>query len=127
MLEDRPRVEQAVIDRAGRRGYDVQRSAEAFAGRMLFLRYRSVLGQNDRVEVDLNYLFRLPLAENETRFLWQPGGLDRPQVRTVAMRSCWAENYSPFSTGARPGIFGTRPICRNLWRRFLDLPSSGPC
>jgi hypothetical protein len=85
MLEDRPRVEQAVIDLAGRRGYDVQRSAEAFAGRKLFLRYRSVLGQNDRVEVDLNYLFRLPLAENETCFLWQPGGLDRPQVRTVAM------------------------------------------
>ena len=85
MLEDRPRVEQAVIDLAGRRGYDVQRSAEAFAGRKLFLRYRSVLGQNDRVEVDLNYLFRLPLAGNEMRFLWQPGGLDRPQVRTVAM------------------------------------------
>lgn len=50
MLEDRPRVEEAVLDLARRRGHRVQQSADAFAGRKLYLRYRSVLGQDERVE-----------------------------------------------------------------------------
>jgi sRNA-binding protein len=33
MLEDRPRVEEAVAEVARRRGYAVQKSADAFAGR----------------------------------------------------------------------------------------------
>lgn len=85
MLEDRPRVEKAVLDLARRRGHRVQQSADAFAGRKLYLRYRSVLGQDDRVEVDLNFLFRVPLAGTETRSLWQPGGLDHAQVRVVGL------------------------------------------
>ena len=51
MLEDRPRVEEAVAEVARRRGYAVQQSADAFAGRKLYLRYRSVLGQPERIEV----------------------------------------------------------------------------
>jgi sRNA-binding protein len=52
MLEDRPRVEEAVAEVARRRGYAVQKSADAFAGRKLYLRYRSVLGQPERIEVE---------------------------------------------------------------------------
>lgn len=85
MLEDRPRVEGALLDLARRLGYRVQQSADAFAGRKVYLRYRSVLGQEERVEVDLNFLFRVPLAGTETRSLWQPGGLDRAQVRVVSL------------------------------------------
>jgi len=85
MLEDRPRVEEAVAEVARRRGYAVQQSADAFAGRKLYLRYRSVLGQPERIEVDLNYLFRVPIAGIETRTLWQPGELDRPRVRVVGL------------------------------------------
>jgi hypothetical protein len=85
MLRDRPRVEEAVIELARRLGYGVQRSADAFAGRKLYLRYRSVLGQSERVEVDLNFLFRVPLVETEMRLLWQPGELDRARVRVVGL------------------------------------------
>jgi predicted nucleotidyltransferase component of viral defense system len=85
MLEDRPRVEEAVAEVARRRGYAVQQSADAFAGRKLYLRYQSVLGQPERIEVDLNYLFRVPIAGIETRTLWQPGDLDRPQIRVVGL------------------------------------------
>ncbi len=46
--------------------------------------YQSALGQEDRVEVDLNFLFRLPFAGTKMRILWQPGDLDRPQVGTVS-------------------------------------------
>jgi predicted nucleotidyltransferase component of viral defense system len=85
MLEDRPIVEGALADLARRRGYKVQQSADAFAGRKLYLRYRSVLGQNERIEVDLNFIFRVPLAGVEMYHLWQPGDLDRPRVRAVGL------------------------------------------
>ena len=47
------------------------------------MRYRSTLGPEERIEVDLNYLFRVPLGEPEMRPVWQPGELDRPRVRVV--------------------------------------------
>jgi len=85
MLADRPRVEQAVTELARRAGYRVQRSADAFAGRKIYLHYRSALGPEERIEVDLNFLFRVPLARPEARGLWQPGKLDRPRVRVVGL------------------------------------------
>jgi predicted nucleotidyltransferase component of viral defense system len=85
MLEDRTRVETAAAEIAKRQGYRVQQSADAFAGRTLYLRYRSVLGQEERIELDLNFLFRMPLAGTALRELWQPGELDRPSVRAVSL------------------------------------------
>jgi len=85
MLEARPVVEQAVVDLARRQGYRIQQSADAFAGRKFYLRYRSVLGMDERIEVDLNFLFRMPIAEPELRELWQPGELDRPRIWVVSL------------------------------------------
>jgi len=85
MLEARPVVEQAVVDLARRQGYRVQQSADAFAGRKFYLLYRSALGPEDRIEVDLNFLFRMPIAGIERRELWQPGELDRPLVQVVSL------------------------------------------
>ena len=85
MLEERPKIEEAVLEMSRRQGYRVQRSRDAFAGRKIYLSYRSVLGQDDRIEVDLNYLFRLPVVEPELREMWQPGELDRPKVRVVGL------------------------------------------
>lgn len=85
MLEARPEVEQAVADLARRQGYRVQQSADAFAGRKYYLFYRSVFGPEERIEVDLNFLFRMPIAGTELRDLWQPGELDRPRVRVVSL------------------------------------------
>jgi predicted nucleotidyltransferase component of viral defense system len=85
MLEDRPQVEKAAAEISKRQGYRVQRSADAFAGRKLFLSYRSVQGQEERIELDLNFLFRMPLAGIEVRELWQPGELERPKVTVVSL------------------------------------------
>lgn len=85
MLEERPKLEEALIQVARKKAYQVQQSAEAFAGRKLFLLYRSATGPNDRIELDVNYLFRLPIAGTEKQELWQPGGLDRPSVRVVSL------------------------------------------
>lgn len=85
MLAERPQMEQAVTELARRREYRVQQSADAFAGRKIYLIYRSVLGPEDRIEVDLNFLFRVPLTGTRLRELWQPGELDRPEVLTVSL------------------------------------------
>ncbi|MBC2711205.1 MAG: nucleotidyl transferase AbiEii/AbiGii toxin family protein [Desulfosarcina sp.] len=85
MLADRPRVEEAIVQLAGRKAYRIQQSADAFAGRKIYLTYRSVTGQNERIEVDLNFLFRMPVAGTVTREMWQPGELDRPTVRVVSL------------------------------------------
>lgn len=84
MLADRPGVERAVEDLARRAGYGVQRSADAFAGRKLYLSFQSVLGGVDRIQVDLNFAFRVPLGEGSRRELWQPGELDRPSLTVVS-------------------------------------------
>jgi hypothetical protein len=86
MLADRPRIEDAVAELAERQGYRVQRSADAFAGRKLHLHFRSALGPAGLVQVDVNYLHRLPLDEPATMTLWQPGELDQPSVRVVGER-----------------------------------------
>ncbi len=85
MLQERPEIESVIETLAQRLGFRVQRSADAFAGRKLYACYRSVLGPEARVEVDLNYLWRVPLAGVEEREMWQPGELDRPRVRTVSL------------------------------------------
>lgn len=126
MLKARPEVEQAVADLARRQGYRVQQSADAFAGRKFYLLYRSVLGPEERIEVDLNFLFRMPIAGTEVRELWQPGELDRPSIRVVsleeiligkllalldrgAVRDAWDVAYPPpSSTEAFHSIFFRR-------------------
>jgi hypothetical protein len=85
MLADRPKVESAVAQLAKRLGHRIQWSKEDFAGRKLFATYRSVLGTNDRVEVDMNFLFRTPLDGVAEAEMWQPGDLDRPRVRMVSV------------------------------------------
>ena len=83
MLADRPHVEDVIVRLAERQGYRVQRSADAFAGRKLHLHFRSALGPAGLVQVDVNYLHRLPLDEPVVLTLWQPGELDPPRVRVV--------------------------------------------
>jgi len=89
MLRERPDVEAALIELAKRRGYHPQRSTDAFAGCKYYLNFRSALGPLSRIEIDLNFIFRIPLADVESRELWQPGGLEQPLVRTVGQEELW--------------------------------------
>jgi predicted nucleotidyltransferase component of viral defense system len=86
MLTDRPQVEETLVNIAARKAYRIQKSVDAFAGRKMYLIYRSVTGQNDRIEVDLNFLFRMPIAGTKMQKMWQPGELERPTVRIVSFR-----------------------------------------
>jgi predicted nucleotidyltransferase component of viral defense system len=61
MLVDRPKIEEAVQAVCGREGFTVRRYPGDHAGGKLALRYESALGQGGNLEVDLNFMFRIPL------------------------------------------------------------------
>ncbi len=61
MLAERPKVEQAIAAVCGRQGFAIQRIPRDHAGGKWRLRYDSAFGQGGNVEVDLNFMFRIPL------------------------------------------------------------------
>lgn len=61
MLLERPEVERALETVFQREGLLIRRIPEKHAGGKWQLRYASVLGGNGNLEVDLNYMFRMPL------------------------------------------------------------------
>jgi predicted nucleotidyltransferase component of viral defense system len=61
MLAERPKIEQAVKAVIARQGLTVRRMPEEHAGGKWSLRYQSAAGQGGNLEVDLNFMFRVPL------------------------------------------------------------------
>ena len=72
MLTERPKVEQAIQDVSSREGFAIRRMPTEHAGGKWSLRYGSGLGQSGNLEVDLNFMFRIPL--------WPVKSLDSRQV-----------------------------------------------
>ncbi len=83
MTAARPEVERAIETVAAAQGYAIRRSADAHAGRKLYLSYRNTDGGPDRVEIDVNYLHRVSIIDHATASIWQPGG--RPAVPVTAL------------------------------------------
>ena len=61
MLAERPKIEQAVQAVFSREGFNVRRMPEEHAGGKWSLRYESAAGRGGNLEVDLNFMFRVPL------------------------------------------------------------------
>lgn len=61
MLAERPKVEQAVQAVFAREGFTVRRMPEEHAGGKWSLRYESAPGRSGNLEVDINFMFRVPL------------------------------------------------------------------
>jgi predicted nucleotidyltransferase component of viral defense system len=61
MLAERPKIEGAVQAVCAREDFIVRRIPEEHAGGKWLLRYESAIGQDGNLEIDLNYMFRIPL------------------------------------------------------------------
>jgi predicted nucleotidyltransferase component of viral defense system len=61
MLADRPKVEQAVQTVFAREGFTARRVPEEHAGGKWSLWYKSAAGRSGNLEVDINFMFRVPL------------------------------------------------------------------
>ena len=90
MLRERPQVERAISTIGKGQGYRVQVSKQSHAGRKIYLFYVSVMGTPNRVELDLNYLFRIPLGTIQVLPMWQPADLEQPQAKIVSSEELYA-------------------------------------
>lgn len=61
MMAERPKVEQATQAVCSREGMNITRVPTDHAGGKWRLRYESALGEGGNLEVDLNFMFRVPL------------------------------------------------------------------
>ena len=84
MEAERPDIERALQITAQARGYKTQQSGQEHGGRKLYLNYQGAEGTPGRIEVDVNYLYRLPLGEPQSLVLWQPPDLERPALSVVS-------------------------------------------
>jgi predicted nucleotidyltransferase component of viral defense system len=85
MLAQRPEVERAIASVAAAGGYHLQWSRAEHAGRKAYLGYLSTAGTADRIELDLNFMHRVPLEPPAMAELWQPGDTERPTVKVVGV------------------------------------------
>ena len=61
MLEERPRIEEAIQAVFSREDFGIRRTPEEHAGGKWSLRYSAASGQSGRIDVDVNYMYRVPL------------------------------------------------------------------
>src|SRR3989449_8392001 len=102
MLADQPELERAIRRIAETRAYRVQASRDEHAGRKLFLGYQAASGTPDRIEVDVNYLHRVPLVSPIERTCWQPGQYPAPQARLVGVEELAAGKLCALLDRAAP-------------------------
>lgn len=67
MQKDRIKIETIIFDICHRLKYTIHRNARAHAGGKAVLIYQSILGNKGRLEIDFNYLFRIPLWNVNTK------------------------------------------------------------
>ncbi len=67
MLEERPKVENRIIGLFERMGLHLIRFPKEHAGGKMIWRYPSALGNQGNIEVDLNFMYRVPLLPIESK------------------------------------------------------------
>ena len=102
MEVERPEVNRALRIIAQGREYRMQQSADQHGGGKIYLGYRSAAGTPDRVEIDVNYLYRLSLGEPQALRLWQPPTVERPVVSVVGPEELTSGKLVAFFDRAAP-------------------------
>jgi predicted nucleotidyltransferase component of viral defense system len=100
MLAARPKVEQAVQAVFAREGFAVRRMPEEHAGGKWSLRYKNALGQGGNLEVDLNFMFRVPL--------WPVTIRDSHSVGTWRATDIPVLNLNELAAGKLAALFSRR-------------------
>ena len=83
MLEERPKVEQALRAVCSREGMNITHAPSDHAGGKWRLRYDSSLGEHGNLEIDLNFMFRVPLWPIEIRDSVQIGSYSAKKVAVL--------------------------------------------
>lgn len=67
MQKEKPELESILLDICKRRQYELHRNPRGHAGGKTVLIYQSVMGTKGRLEIDLNYVYRIPLWDTKWR------------------------------------------------------------
>ena len=84
MLAEKPNVFAAMQRLAAGIGYGVVPRVGEHAGGGFVLAYTNAFGSPDRVEIDISFTNRVPIADPVECLLWQPDGVVRPLARLCA-------------------------------------------
>ena len=89
MLAERPKVEEALQAVFSREGFTVRRVPTEHAGGKWQLRYPNAGGQSGNLEVDVNFMFRIPLwpvknMDSRPVGIWQAVGIQVVDVHELA-------------------------------------------
>ena len=89
MLEERPSIEEAMQAVFRREDFDVGEAPQEHAGGKWHLRYAAASGQGGGIEVDLNYMYRVPLwpvapRDSHPVGAWQARGIPVLDIHELA-------------------------------------------
>lgn len=83
MLSDKEPILKTIHEVASDLGYTITELRGDHGGSKYGCRYRNSSGVTDQIQLDLNWITRVPLGSLQTRRLWQPGGLEGPEALLV--------------------------------------------
>ena len=120
MMAEREQVERAARAVFAREDFRVQRvpSPDEHAGGKWRLRYRSALGGEGNLEIDINFMFRVPLWPPEPSDSRALGSAQTTHIPVLNIHELAAGKLAAlFSRRASRDLFDTREL---LWRKDLD-------
>jgi predicted nucleotidyltransferase component of viral defense system len=113
MLAERPRVDQALQQVAGRMGLTVKRAPTEHAGGKWRLTYATALGRQGSVELDVNFMLRTPLWPATPRDSHPIGGDKATQVLVVEEHELAAGELAALvARSASRDVFDARELLR---------------
>lgn len=107
MLADKPKVEQAIQAVCAREGLTVKRVPSEHAGGKWLLSFVNSAGSSDKLEVDLNFMLRVPL--------WPVTALDSKQVGPAVARQIAVVDRHELAAGKLAAL-----VARNASRDIFD-------
>ena len=89
MLKERPQIEEAMRAAFGREDFEVDEAPREHAGGKWHLRYAASTGQRSGIDVDLNYMLRVPLwpvirMDSHSLAGWQAGAIPVVDIHELA-------------------------------------------
>jgi predicted nucleotidyltransferase component of viral defense system len=113
MRAERPRLEQALQQVAGRMGFTITRAPTAHAGGTWRMMYASALGRAASIEVDVNFMLRTPLWPAVRRDSHAIGGEQATQILIVEDHELAAGKLAALvARNASRDVFDARALLR---------------
>lgn len=106
MMNDRSKIEGSIRAVCSRQGFWVRRSPSEHAGGKWLLRYHSALGQEGTLEIDVNFMFRIPL--------WPVSILDSHTIGPYRAKKISLVDIHELSAGKITALFA-RQSARDLF------------